>query len=389
MTGAAPPAPPVDPGTAEPPTPSGLDPRVAALSVAALLVIGGLMGSVNLLVDGVLRDGAARWTYGGVMLLLFVLAANLAARGRIGQQHTLALVLLGDLIYLVVVLCIEDPLRYATPLMLLFPALAAAWFLRLRWLFVHMVVITGVCLAALWPSYDSTVGLLVQVGVSAATLNAATAAVFLLRHRVQRLLTATETLSRRDPLTGLYNRRYLVEQAPRLWAQARRDGGRLSAVVLDLDHFKRLNDEFGHAVGDDVLNAVARTLSATVRPADLLARIGGEELVVLGTVGRPEEAQHLAERLRTAVGAARGSAGHTVTASVGLAVAAPDDGEDPVPALWRLVERADTAMYAAKRGGRDRVAVADPPATPGSAETAADAAPASLTSRPPDRVLDR
>lgn len=389
MIGAVPPAPPIDPGAAEPPTPSGLDRRVAALSVAALLVIGGLMGSVNLLVDGVLRDGAARWSYGGVMLLLFVLAANLAVRGRIGQRHTLALVLLGDLIYLVVVLCIEDPLRYATPLMLLFPALAAAWFLRLRWLYVHMVVITGVCLAALRPSYDSTAGLLVQVGVSAATLNAATAAVFLLRHRVQRLLTATETLSRQDPLTGLYNRRYLVEQAPRLWAQARRDGGRLSAVVLDLDHFKRLNDEFGHAVGDDVLSAVARSLSATVRPADLLARIGGEELVVLGVTGEPEEAQHLAERLRTAVAGARGDAGHTVTASVGLAVAAPEDGDDPVPALWRLVERADTAMYTAKRGGRDRVAVADLQSTPAPAGTTADAAPAPRSCRPPDRVLDR
>jgi diguanylate cyclase (GGDEF)-like protein len=387
VIGAAPP--PIGPGAPEPPTPSGLDRRVAALSVAALLVIGGLMGSVNLVVDGVLRDGAARWSYAGVMLLLFVLAANLAVRGRIGQQHTLALVLLGDLIYLVVVLCIEDPLRYATPLMLLFPALAAAWFLRLRWLWVHMVVITGVCLAALWPSYDSTAGLLVQVGVSAATLNAATAAVFLLRHRVQRLLTATETLSRQDPLTGLYNRRYLVEQAPRLWAQARRDGGRLSAVVLDLDHFKRLNDEFGHAVGDDVLGAVARSLSATVRPADLLARTGGEELVVLSTVDLPEEALSLAERLRTAVAGARGTAGHTVTASVGLAVAAPDDGADPVAALWRLVERADTAMYAAKRGGRDRVAVAELPGTPGPAGTTADDAPAPLAARPPDRVLDR
>ncbi len=374
--------------TTEPPTPSGLDRRVAALSLAALLVIGALMGSINLVVDGVLRDGAPRWAYAGTMLLLFVLAANLAARGRVGQRHTLVLVLLGDLIYLVVVLCIEDPLRYATPLMLLFPALAAAWFLRPRPLLVHMVVITGVCLAALWPSYDSTVGLLVQVGVSAATLNAASAGVFLLRRRVQRLLTATETLSRQDPLTGLYNRRYLVEQAPRLWARARREGGRLSAVVLDLDHFKRLNDEFGHAVGDDVLGSVARSLAATVRPTDLLARTGGEELVVLSTVDLPEEAQRLAERLRTAVSGARGEGGHAVTASVGLAVADPHDGEDPVASLWRLVERADTAMYAAKRGGRDRVAVADP-VGPEPADRTVDTAPSAGACRPPDRVLDR
>lgn len=381
MIGAARPASPIDPDTAEPPTPSGLDRRVAALSVAALLVIGALMGSVNLVVDGVLREGGPRWAYAGTMVLLLALAANLVVRGRIGQRHTLALVLLGDLIYLVVVLCIQDPLRYATPLMLLFPALAAAWFLRLRWLCLHMVVITAVCLAALWPSYDSTVGLVVQVGVSAATLNAASAAVFLLRHRVQRLLTATETLSLQDPLTGLYNRRYLVEQAPRLWAQARREGGRLCAVVLDLDHFKRLNDEFGHAVGDDVLHAVARALATTVRPTDLLARTGGEELVVLGSVGIPAEAPGVAERLRLAVAGARGDAGHAVTASVGVAVAAPEDDEDPVVALWQLVARADTAMYAAKRGGRDRVAVAEAPDRPGPAVRP--------TTRHSDRVLDR
>lgn len=347
--------------TGEPPRPAGLDTRVAALSLAALLLIGALMGSLNLFVDGVLHDGAARWAYGGTMLLLFVLSAHLAIRGRVGQAHTFGLVLLGDVIYLVVVLCIQDPLRYATPLMLLFPALAGAWFLPLRPLCVHMVATTGICLAALWPSYDSTVGLLVQAGVSACTLNAAALGVYLLRQRVQRLLVATETLSHQDALTGLYNRRYLVEQAPRMWRQARRDGAQLSAMVLDLDHFKRLNDEFGHAVGDSVLRAVARSLSDAVRPTDLLARIGGEELVVLGSVGVVAEGRRLAERLRLAVAGAHSDDGHMVTASVGVAVARPVEGEDPVAALWRLVDRADAAMYVAKRGGRDRVALAERP----------------------------
>ncbi|WP_309229587.1 GGDEF domain-containing protein [Blastococcus sp. TML/M2B] len=360
MTGVAPPPP--LPGTGLPArsTPSGLDRRVAALSLAALLSLGAVMGSVNLLVEGVLHDGAARWAYGSTMLLLLARAGHLAVRGRVGQRYTLGLVLLGDLMHLVVVLCIEDPLRYATPLMLLFPALAAAWFLRPRPLAVHMVVIVAVCLAALWPSYDSAAGLLLQVGVSAAMLNAASAAIFLLRRRVQRLLEATETLSRQDPLTGLFNRRYLDEEASRLWAHARRESGLLCAVVLDLDHFKRLNDEFGHAAGDDVLGAVARALTATVRPTDVLARTGGEELVVLGTVGAPDEAQGLAERLRLAVARARGTGGHAATASVGLAVAAPEVPDDPAAALWRLVARADTAMYAAKRAGRDRVAAAVP-----------------------------
>jgi len=200
------------------------------------------------------------------------------------------------------------------------------------------------------------VALGVQVGVSAGMLNAGALGVFILRMRIQRLLVATRTLSNLDPLTGLYNRRFLVEQAPRIWRQARRDGTRVAAMVLDLDHFKRLNDAHGHAAGDAVLRAVAASLSATVRPADVLARTGGEELVVIGLVGDPDEAARLAERLRTAVATSRTDDGHAVTASIGIALTRPEDGEEAADALWRLVDRADAAMYEAKQQGRDRVA---------------------------------
>jgi diguanylate cyclase (GGDEF)-like protein len=173
---------------------------------------------------------------------------------------------------------------------------------------------------------------------------------------VQRLLVATQTLSLLDPLTGLYNRRHLVAQAPRLWRQGRREGTRVAAMVLDLDHFKRLNDAHGHAAGDAVLRAVATSLAATVRPTDVLARTGGEELVVLGLVGDPDEAARLAERLRTAVANTRTADGHAVTASIGIALTRPADADDATDELWRLVDRADAAMYEAKQQGRDRVA---------------------------------
>jgi diguanylate cyclase (GGDEF)-like protein len=126
-------------------------------------------------------------------------------------------------------------------------------------------------------------------------------------------------------------------------------------MVLDLDHFKRLNDAHGHAAGDAVLRAVAGSLTAAVRPHDIVARTGGEELVVLGLVGDPDEAAHLAERLRSAVATSRTAHGHAVTASIGIALTRPVDGEPPTDALWRLVDRADAAMYAAKQQGRDRV----------------------------------
>jgi diguanylate cyclase (GGDEF)-like protein len=330
--------------------------RVAALTLALLLVVGGLMGAINLFVSDVLRDGPQRWVYGATMVACILAAVPLVVRQRITRWNTFGLVLLGDLIYLVVVFCIEDPVHYATPLMLLFPAMVAAWFLG-RWeLAVNMVVTTVVCLIALWPSYDDAVGLGVQVGVSAGTLNAAALGVFLLRRRVERLLVATRTLSHLDPLTGLFNRRFLVAQAPRMWRQARRDGTRVAAMMLDLDHFKRLNDAHGHAAGDAVLRAVATSLTATVRPTDVLARTGGEELVVLGLVGDPDEAARLAERLRTAVANSRTADGHAVTVSIGIALTRPIDGEDATDALWRLVDRADAAMYEAKQQGRDRVA---------------------------------
>ena len=333
---------------------------MAALTLAGLLFVGGATGFANLFVDGVLRQDASTWLYGGTMALLMALAGWLAFFRRVGRWETFGLVLLGDLVYVVVAMCIEDPVRYATPLMLLFPAFVAAWFLGPWMLGVNMAATVLACLLAMGGSYGDPLALAVQVGVNAGVLNAASGGVYVLRRRVQRLLEATQALSRQDPLTGLANRRFLVEQAPRVWRQARREGSRVAAMVLDLDHFKQLNDAYGHAAGDAVLHAVATALAATVRPSDVLARTGGEEMIVLGLVSDPAEAHQLAERLRAAVRASRTDSGHSVTASIGVALARPVDGEDAADAMWRLVDRADGAMYEAKQAGRDRVAAVLP-----------------------------
>jgi diguanylate cyclase (GGDEF)-like protein len=333
----------------------GPEHRAAALALAVMLVVGGLLGMVNLFVEGMLHGGPVTWIYGGTMALVITAALPLAIRKRAGRWHTFGLVLLGDLVYVVVVFSMEDPVRYTTPLMLMFPAFVAAWFLGPWELGSHMVLTTVACLVTLQHSYDDVAVVAVQVGSNAGMLNAGALGIFVLRRRVQRLLVATQDLTRLDPLTGLFNRRFLVEQAPRLWRQARRDGTRVAALVLDLDHFKRLNDAYGHAAGDAVLQEVAGALSAAVRPSDILARTGGEELVVLGLVSDPDEAAHLAERLRSAVAAGRTAAGHAVTASIGVALTRPTDGESATDGLWRLVDRADAAMYEAKQQGRDRV----------------------------------
>ena len=357
-------------------TERGPEHRASAVALAVLLLVGGGLGLLNLPVDGVVQDGA-RWVYVTTMAVCLLLAGVLFVRRRAGVWTTFGLVLLGDLIYVVVSLTVTDPLRHSTPLMLLFAAFIAAWFLGPWMLTVHMLLTPVACAVALQGSYDSRAALVIQVAVSAGMLDSASLGVFVMRRRIQRLLAATEAASRVDPLTGLHNRRYLAEQASRVWRQARRDGTRVVAMVLDLDHFKMVNDAHGHAVGDAVLQAVSRSLAATVRPADLLARTGGEEIVVIGMVSDSDEAARLGERLRAAVAETRTDEGHGVTVSIGFALVRPVDGDDAPASLWRLIDRADAAMYEAKRSGRDRVAaVRLPHPRPASRTTDAPAADA-------------
>jgi two-component system, cell cycle response regulator len=157
----------------------------------------------------------------------------------------------------------------------------------------------------------------------------------------------------RDALTGLPNRRAFDEALAREVARAEREGVPLAALLLDVDRFKSVNDAHGHAAGDAVLRAVAARARAALRAADLLARVGGEELAALLPGADEAAAREAGERVRLAVKDGPVDAGGTaiaVTLSVGVAVRrAGEDG----PAL---LARADARLYAAKREGRDRVA---------------------------------
>ncbi len=160
-----------------------------------------------------------------------------------------------------------------------------------------------------------------------------------------------------DMLTGLANRRRFVEEADREIATARRYARPLAALILDVDHFKSFNDTYGHAVGDEVLKAVAACLPPAVRDIDLPARLGGEEFVVLCPVASVNEAAATAERVREAIAALRltdadGQPVRQVTASVGVAELTPAD-----KAIGDVLERADAALYSCKRGGRNQVQV--------------------------------
>ena len=167
-----------------------------------------------------------------------------------------------------------------------------------------------------------------------------------------------EELATRDPLTGLANRRALMDNFEREFAKARRESTSLSCIMTDIDHFKRINDTYGHSVGDEVICAVANTLMAECREYDTVARYGGEEFVVVIPGLTEAESAEVAERIRREISILANNASIPVdhlTASVGLVFL-----ESDVTAVLQLIEHADQALYAAKQGGRNRVIIFDP-----------------------------
>jgi diguanylate cyclase (GGDEF)-like protein len=168
---------------------------------------------------------------------------------------------------------------------------------------------------------------------------------------------AAEVQATTDPLTGCSNRRAGLEglsQAVRVAAHA---GAPVGAMMIDLDHFKQVNDRHGHQVGDEVLRATGRAISAGMRDRDMVTRYGGEEFLVTVSGASEDSLMGLAERIaeRIRVLAVPDGAGGTVemTTSVGVAVWTASDTADS------LIARADHALYAAKKAGRDRVVLGD------------------------------
>jgi chemotaxis family two-component system sensor kinase Cph1 len=168
---------------------------------------------------------------------------------------------------------------------------------------------------------------------------------------IGRLNQRLEHLATSDHLTGLWNRYRMEEAIGHEVSLAERYGGACAIVMFDIDHFKRMNDTFGHDAGDEVLRQVARTVASQLRNTDVVSRWGGEEFIVLAANTGLAGATRLAERLRSAVAALTIRDYGSVTASFG--VATHQKGESS----REMVKRADLAMYAAKQGGRNRVEV--------------------------------
>ena len=178
-----------------------------------------------------------------------------------------------------------------------------------------------------------------------------------LERRVTERTADLERLATTDSLTGIHNRRYLIERAQQEIARCRRSGRPLSLAMLDLDRFKRVNDRFGHAFGDEVLIGMCEVDSRVLRPSDTLARFGGEEFVLLLPDTDAEGALRVAERVREAVAGMRMQTPQqqpvAITASLGMSTLG-DDAND----LDQLLRNADEALYRAKAPGRNCVVAA-------------------------------
>lgn len=165
------------------------------------------------------------------------------------------------------------------------------------------------------------------------------------------LLGQLERQAMSDTLTGLPNRRAFETEAARMVARAKRSASAITVGVADIDHFKKVNDQYGHATGDEVLNAVSAVIAQASRATDFVARIGGEEFGLLFPNATPETARAVAERMRRAVEdfPVTTSEGVTVRVTISIGLAQFDTS------LTESLSHADTALYAAKNGGRNRV----------------------------------
>jgi diguanylate cyclase (GGDEF)-like protein len=234
--------------------------------------------------------------------------------------------------------------------------------LRRRWpaIFVPMlhaaVLLSPIPLATLLPADRGTLTLSsgwVALFVLETMLYAVGTAFIVLVLATERSMRIHRDAAMTDELTGLLNRRGVLQAAQGLIAQRTRKGGPISALMFDLDHFKSINDTFGHAVGDKALQLFAATASVSTRATDIVGRLGGEEFVAL-LPGNLSDAKIVAERVRKAFQAAGATvAGCDLNATVSIGAASAEPGTDVIA----LLAAADAALYRSKANGRNRVEV--------------------------------
>lgn len=232
------------------------------------------------------------------------------------------------------------------------PVIYAAYYFRM-WALLIQIAVVGVCYAIVLVIVDPGAIAVTRWLIVMTMLLGVGSLINMLRTRVDQLVARLADAARRDPLTGLLNRRGFDERLDSELARAERatEKRSIALVIGDVDHFKEVNDRFGHPAGDAALSRVAEVLAGVGRRIDTVARLGGEEFAFIVPDTDAPNALELAERARLAV--ERAFAGEPIPLTVSLGVvASPDDGET----AELLLAKADKALYAAKHAGRNRAA---------------------------------
>jgi diguanylate cyclase (GGDEF)-like protein len=239
-----------------------------------------------------------------------------------------------------------------TPCFYLWPMIVAAYFLDRREVAANLAFAFAACAISLTLWVEPGLRLAMFVAV-VAIVGVATAVIVVLREQVLALVLRLRTLASHDSLTGALNRGAFEQRLESELARARRSSTALSLVIFDVDHFKRLNDSYGHAAGDAALRSIGDIVASTMRRSDVFGRLGGEEFGLLlpdtGMAGAATVADKLRRRLAAPIAGQR-----PLTVSFGVA-----DVADGATSARAMFDDADRALYAAKRAGRDRVMRSD------------------------------
>ena len=342
---------------------------VAVLSMGIL----GLVSWTNILSNW--------WTWwqgdvtGIILVTPLILSWGLRRAAPWSRAKKLEALCLAGLLLIVTHLVFGDATEFLSPFPLTFAIMPFMMWAALRFsqrvvttatavvsAFAVDYTINGIGPFALWSMNESLLILLAFISTVVVT-SLAVSALKIERGRameqLERALIELREQAVTDPLTGLYNRRYLWEFLRREWIRAKRKDDSLAVIMMDLDHFKRINDAHGHEAGDFVLTAIAGLLRNRIRSSDIVCRYGGEEFALVLPEASLENARLRAEDIRIAIRdldlTHQGVPLGRITASLGIALF-PDHVSDPDS----LMQAADAALYEAKSAGRDRAAFRPP-----------------------------
>ncbi len=336
--------------------------RTHSLRGAPILLGGSLLAATTLLVPGYWRTD---WWALGCTIALCVgpgVGCILVARLGIAPGALIPVMLLADAMVVLAAPCVaEQPYRGATIVLFALPTVIGSLFGRVRTLVVQAVAVALGSAAILRMSAEATPALVFQSLLAVFGTISPAGVVMALRRHLDSAVQAERALAVTDQLTATANRRGMEAAADRLAALAARRDLPVGVLVADIDHFKRINDDHGHPVGDQVLRRVAATMHACIRTEDQLVRLGGEEFAVLAIMG-PTALTGLAERLREQVAERCHPWALTISVGVAWGDLEHSPGHSLVDRLWSVVNEADAVLLRAKKTGRNRVCVAQPAA---------------------------